>query len=108
MSRPQHADTKDSRVTIRFQHDDLHKIRLQADLSCMSVSEYIRRCALGVQIVAKSDLRLLGEIRRLGGLLKHIHLETQGRYNTDTRNAIQALESFARELMTKIQSEQAS
>jgi hypothetical protein len=41
---------------------------------------------------------VLAELRRLGGLLKHVHLETRGAYSQDTANAIRALESYARAL----------
>jgi hypothetical protein len=43
-------------------------------------------------------LAVLAELRRLGGLLKHVHLETRGTYSELTANAIRALEAYAREL----------
>jgi hypothetical protein len=43
-------------------------------------------------------MNVLAELRRLGGLLKHIHLETRGIYSELTANAIRALESYSRTL----------
>jgi hypothetical protein len=84
------------RIGVRLSEEEHRKIREQADASLLSVSEFIRRRAFGKQIVPQSDLRVLAELRRLGGLLKHIHLETRGAYSALTANAIRALESYAR------------
>jgi hypothetical protein len=85
--------------------EEQKQILEQAEASSLTVSEFIRRRALGKQIVPKSELitigqltRVLGELRRLGGLLKNIHVETRGRYSEDTRKAIQTLEAYVREL----------
>jgi len=100
MGRPKINDTekKEMRLTVRFKAEDLTEIQLQADATALSVAEFIRRRALGRKIVSKADLRVLGELRRLGGLLKYVHQETRGTYSEDTRSAIQALESYAQTL----------
>jgi hypothetical protein len=90
--------TRPKRAAVRLSEEEDRKIRAQADSSLLSVSEFIRRRSLGKQIVPQSDLRVLAELRRLGGLLKHIHLETKGAYSVLTANAIRALEAYAREL----------
>jgi hypothetical protein len=82
--------------------DERKQILAQAETSHLTVSEFLRRRALGKQIVSKADLLVLNELRRLGGLLKHIHLETRGAYSEDTRNAIRALEDYAGHLKKKI------
>lgn len=38
----------------------------------LTVSEFTRRRLLGKRIVSKADLQLINEIRRLGGLQKHL------------------------------------
>jgi hypothetical protein len=91
------------RIGVRLSEEERQRIWDQADSSLLSVSEFIRRRALGKQIVSRSDLRVLAELRRLGGLLKHIHLETRGSYSRDTANAIQALESYARLLRRNLE-----
>jgi hypothetical protein len=85
-------------VGIRLSEEENQRIREQAEMSHLTISEFMRRRALGKQIVPKSDLGILSELRRLGGLLKHVHLETRGTYSQDTANAIHALEGYARVL----------
>ena len=53
-------------------------------------------------MVPKTDLRVLTELRRLGGLLKHIHNETRGMYSARTAKAIGALTACARELERRV------
>jgi hypothetical protein len=89
------------RVGVRLSKEERKRIWEQADASRLSVSEFIRRRALGKRITPQSDLRVLAELRRLGGLLKYIHLETRGAYSRDTASAIRALESYARALERK-------
>ena len=91
------------RICARLNDEERKQILAQAETSRLTVSEFIRRRALGKQIVPKSDLRILNELRRLGGLLKHIHLETRGSYSEDTRNAIRTLDNYARQLRKDIE-----
>ncbi|WP_338019894.1 plasmid mobilization protein MobA [Rahnella ecdela] len=44
----------------------------------MSVGEYLRRCALGRRITAKTDTKLIMELQRLGGLQKHLFNQGRG------------------------------
>ena len=77
------------------EYDDLQE---QADVAALSLSEYIRRMVFKRRVVSKLDLRVLAELRRLGGLLKLVHNETKGAYSQKTAEAIQALTSYARGL----------
>jgi hypothetical protein len=91
-------------IGVRFSDEERKQILEQAQASGFTISNFVRRCVLGRQIVSKADLRILAEqtrilneLRKLGGLLKHIHVETRGAYSQDTANAIRALEAYARE-----------
>jgi hypothetical protein len=86
------------RIGLRVSEEERREMEEQAEASRLTVSEYIRRRVLGRRIVPKADLAVLGELRRLGGLLKHIHLETRGTYSELTANAIRALEAYARKV----------
>ena len=93
------------RFGVRLDAEERKQILEQANASSLTISEFIRRSALRKQIVPKSELiaigqltRILGELRRLGGLLKHIHVETRGRYSEDTRKALQTLEAYVNDL----------
>lgn len=70
----------------------------QREVSGLSVSEFVRRRILGFRIVSKIDLKFLGELKRQGGLIKHLYNETRGMYSQDMAEAIQALTSCTRKL----------
>lgn len=85
-------------VTIRLSEEERLEMAAQAEASHLTVSEYIRRRVLGKRVVPQADLAVLAELRRLGGLLKHVHLETRGAYSERTVDAIRALEVYSRSL----------
>jgi hypothetical protein len=85
-------------VKTRLSEEESQEVKGQAEISHLTVSEYIRRRVLGKNVASKADLATLAELRRLGGLLKHVHLETRGTYSQDTADAIRALEAYARKL----------
>lgn len=58
-------------VTIRVTEREKTRLTEQADIAGLSVSEYMRRRFFGGTIAAYTDLRTVGELRRIGGLLKH-------------------------------------
>ena len=60
------------RRTIRLSKSDEQRIALQAAVAGLSVAEYMRRMILGGgPIIARVDLMMVNELRRIGGLLKH-------------------------------------
>jgi hypothetical protein len=86
------------RIGLRVSGAELLEIKEQAEASRLTVSEYVRRRVLGKRIIPKTDLSVLAELRRLGGLLKHVHLETRGTYSELTAGAIRALEAYGQAL----------
>lgn len=94
------------RIYARVTEEEYAKIQEQADVAAISISEFLRRRALGRKIAAKSDLRVLAELRRLGGLLKFVYTETRtetrGAYSKKTAEAIQSLTACARAIERKI------
>jgi hypothetical protein len=86
------------RLGLRVSEEERLEIAIQAEVSHLTASEYIRRKVLGKRVVAQADLAVLAELRRLGGLLKHVHLETRGTYSELTADAIRALEAYTRSL----------
>ena len=63
---------RDCRIYLRVSHEEQEKIKEQAELAGLSISEYARKRVLGCRVVAKSELNVLKELRRLGGLIKHL------------------------------------
>ena len=74
-SRPQLSDL----IHIRCTTDEKEQIRQTAEVAGMSISQYARRRLLGHRIQSRLELSVLAEMRKQGGLLKHlITLTTQG------------------------------
>jgi hypothetical protein len=86
------------RAGFRVTGEEREEIAVQAEISRLTISEYARRRIFSRRIIPGADLAVLGELRRLVGLMKHVHLETGGVYSELTANAIRALEACARAL----------
>lgn len=59
------------RRTVRLSSEDEEQIKLQAECAGLSVAEFMRRRVLGKKIVPRTELVIVYELRRMGGLLKH-------------------------------------
>jgi hypothetical protein len=68
--------------------DQLRKIAVGAGLH---VAELVRLRALDRPVVARTDASTIRELRRLGGLLKKIHVDSGGAYRQQTAEALTAL-----------------
>lgn len=55
---------------LRVTDDEYEKIALDADAAGLSMSEYMRRRALGRAVIPSADAAAIRELRRQGGLLK--------------------------------------
>ena len=60
----------------------------QARACGLTVSSYCRSLITGRVVTSRTDLTTVNELRRLGGLLKHIHNESRGVYSADTAAAL--------------------
>ena len=97
MARPKLSDTekKNERLTVRFRPDELIELSHQAEICGLSVSELIRRRALERRVVSVIDAKMLSELRRIGGLLKHFFNETNGLYRQRTSALLDELHAAA-------------
>lgn len=82
------------RVTLRLAVDEKDRLRSDAYLAGLSVSEIVRRHYFGRPIIANADLVMVKEMRRMGGLMKHLHNESGGAYSTQTSAAINAIVKY--------------
>ena len=89
-------------INARLTQDEYAALSAEVDCAALSFSEYIRRRIFGKRISSKSDLRVLAELRRLGGLLKRVHIESFGAYRQETKAAINAITSYAESLERKL------
>lgn len=77
-------------VTFRLSEKDRKDLVEQASAAGLSVSEYIRRRALGHPVLARTDAAMIRELRRQGGLIKHYALSK----SLPSREAIEAFQSI--------------
>ncbi len=61
------------RVEIRWDLEDHHTVVQKARVCGLSNSEFIRRAAMRRQIRTLTDAAAIAELRRLGGLLRHLY-----------------------------------
>ena len=78
------ADARKVQVNLRFTINEIDEITKRAEHFGVSKSEYIRKRVLGKKLVPHVNQELAAELRRQGGLLKHIHNETNGIYSERT------------------------
>lgn len=58
---------------LRMSQDDYDAISQKASDCGLSMAEYMRRCAMGRQTRSYIDTQIINELRRLGGLQKHLY-----------------------------------
>jgi hypothetical protein len=92
------------KTTVRLTEAEREHIASEADACGISVSSFIRQRSLGKHIAAKADLRALAELRRLGGLLKHLHNETKGAYSALTSDCLREIAAYIRNLNAELNS----
>lgn len=80
-----------ARCNLRLTPSEHLELSEAAKIAGLSLSEYVRRRALGRVVIADTDLVMLRELRRVGGLLKHIHNESNGAYSQLTADALETI-----------------
>ena len=88
----------DAKISLRLTASEKIKLKEDAHLAGLTISELVRRRYFGRRIVAHTDEIMIRELRRLGGLLKHIWLESQGVYSRETGQALSEIKAFIRRL----------
>ena len=85
-------------INVRLTATEKTRLKEDADLAGLSLSELVRRRYFGKPIIANADAVMIKELRRVGGLLKHVHNESKGRYNQDTAAALTVLKAYIEKL----------
>ena len=88
----------DAVINVRLTAAEKLRLKEDADTASVSMSELVRRRYFGRPLLANADVVMLKELRRLGGLLKHVHNESQGAYSVDTARALGALTGYIQRL----------
>jgi hypothetical protein len=80
-----------SRLDLRVSPSEKRELREIADHAGMTIAAFVRLRALGRPVVPRTDATTIRELRRLGGLLKKVHVDSGGAYAESTRAALSAL-----------------
>jgi len=91
-------DALTERLDVRVSPAEKGRLRALADDAGMPVAELVRRRALGRPVVARTDATTIRELRRLGGLLKKVHTDSDGAYSQATAAALRDLHAAIRVL----------
>lgn len=92
----------DASITLRCSKAEKLKLREDANLAGLSLSELIRRQYFRRPIVPAANMEVVREIRRQGGLLKHLIAATpHGEYDDAVKHAIQLMDEYIRVLTVK-------
>ncbi|MDR1649899.1 MAG: MobB mobilization protein [Synergistaceae bacterium] len=102
--RKRELELRKSLIGIRLTETEREFLASEADVCGMSLSSFIRQRSLGKRVAAKSDLRVLAELRRMGGLLKHLHNETKGTYSSRTSDCLKEIAAYVRTMNAELNS----
>lgn len=93
-------------VNVRLTHDEYDALVKKTKSSGLTISEFVRRVISGRKVVSRVEQNLINELRRQGGLLKLIHVESRGAYSSKTAAAIDELRNLVRTLTKEIHQNQ--
>jgi len=87
------------RINIRVTEFELKELKEDAEEAGLSLSEYGRRRLLGLRVNSRLDVRIVSELRKLGGLIKHLHNESNGMYRSESAEALRTITKYIQNLM---------
>jgi hypothetical protein len=79
------------RLDVRVSPDEKDQLRRLASSAEVPVAELVRLRALARPVVPRTDATTIRELRRLGGLLKKVHVDSRGAYSEATAAALAAI-----------------
>lgn len=91
----------DAIVNVRLTSSEKERLKEDADMAGLSMSELVRRRYFGKPIIANADAIMLKELRRIGGLVKNVHNQSNGAYNSETIAALSTLKKYIEKLSAK-------
>lgn len=90
--------TKDKLVGVRLTQSEYDFVKQEAESFGMTISDYLRPIILNKKMIPRTDASAIGELRRIGGLLKHIHNESKGAYRDLTASTLLDMQSCINEI----------
>lgn len=70
-------------VKCRCTDAEYEAINRKAIAAGLTTSEYLRRSALNRRITVRTDIRMMNEVKRLGGLQKHLFTQMEKNMTTE-------------------------
>lgn len=80
-------------LKVRCLPSEAEAIKDKALDSGVSVSEFLRCAALGRRTRSTTDSQIINELRRLGGLQKHLFTESGGQNSKEYADILQAIKA---------------
>lgn len=74
---------KNTLIQLRCTEAEADAIKKKAIAAGLTTSEYLRRTALNRRITVRTDIRMMNELLRLGGLQKHLFTQMQANMTTE-------------------------
>ncbi len=86
------------RITVRLHPDEKARLQEDATLAGVSIGELVRRQYFNRSIQSNVDRVMIRQLTKIGGLLKHIHNQSEGAYSAQTAEMLSDLQSYIRKL----------
>ena len=80
-----------ARLDVRVAPVEKEQLAVIARDAGLAVAELVRLRALGRPVVSRTDATTVRELRRIGGLLKMVHVESGGAYRQQTAELLTML-----------------
>jgi len=80
-----------ARLDVRVAPAEKEQLAVIARDAGLAVAELVRLRALGRPVVSRTDATTIRELRRLGGLIKLVHKESDGAYRQQTSELLSML-----------------
>jgi len=90
----QGSEPLNAALRLRLTDSEKEALRDEAFSYGLSMSELVRRRYFGRPIISNADMTMIRELRRIGGLLKHIHLDSDGAYSNQTAATLTVLREY--------------
>lgn len=91
----------DRRVTIRLSQSEKDSLAEDANLAGLTISELIRRRYFGKPIITATDRATIRELRRIGGLLKHIFSQTDNTLDKELLTTLNELKDCIKRIANR-------
>lgn len=95
MAAQRNGELRSTSTVIRLRPTERAAIASRATACHLSVSEYLRRCALRKNVQPRADVDAIAELRRQGGLIKHL-ASTDRRHSYEYRTALNLIHKTIR------------